>query len=101
MIDSIDWRAGWGFVAVGSAALAGLWYVRGPLAVAWAAPGHMVVAVVMSLAALVVVMSAFLDAGGGGPREWHALSDWYALVNDTPWWGKAVVVVSAVGWAMA
>ena len=100
MIESIDWRAGWGFVVGSALALGGLWYARGPLQMDWAGMAYWGVAGVVSLAALVVVMSAFLDAGGGGAREWHALSDIYALVNDTPWWGKALVVMSAVAWVV-
>lgn len=66
--------------------------------VGWARWGYMAVAGVVTLAAMVVATSAFMEAGGGGAREWHALSDWYALVNETPWWGKAVVVLGAVSW---
>lgn len=98
MIESIDWRVGWGFVVGGVAALTGLWYAHGPLEMSWAGPAYVVVAVVVSLAALVVAASAFVEAGGGGPREWHALSDLYALVNEAPWWSKALVLLAALAW---
>lgn len=81
-------------------ALGALWYLRGPMEMGWAVWGYGVAAGVASLIGLWVVVCAFLDAGGGGPREWHALSDLYALVNDTPWWGKVMVVLGGIGWAL-
>lgn len=98
MIDSISARTGWCFVLVSTLLLAGFWYARASLGMAWAGWAYLGVAGVVSIAALVVAVSAFLEAGGGGPREWHALSDLYALAGDTPWWGKAVVVLGAVAW---
>ncbi|MEZ6234041.1 MAG: hypothetical protein R3B68_07615 [Phycisphaerales bacterium] len=99
-LSNISWRAGWGFVLAAVALLVGFWAAFEPGGMAWAWWGYAVTASVVSVAALVVVLSAWLDAGGGSEREFWALSEWLALVGDTPWWGKALVVLGGVAWVV-
>lgn len=100
MTENISPRAGWAFVLGSTLALAGLWHARTNLGMAWAGGGIIALAIILSIAALIVILDAWLQVGGGSEREFHGLSDIYAMVIDAPWWTKAIVVLSGVAWAL-